>query len=59
MTNKTEAKLGISLAVQWLGFCTFTVEGVGSIPGCGTKILQAVQRGQIYIYFLVNLNGFM
>ena len=55
----TEAKLGISLAVQWLGFCTFTVEGVGSIPGCGTKILQAVQRGQIYIYFLVNLNGFM
>ena len=32
---------GNSLAVQWLGFCTFTAEGMGSIPGRGTKVLQA------------------
>lgn len=51
VTSKTEAKLGISLAVKWLGLCTFTAEGVGSIPGCGTKIVQAMQRGQKYIYF--------
>ena len=36
-----------SLAVQWLGLCDFTAtEGVGLIPGWGTKILQAVQSGQ-------------
>ena len=23
--------------VQWLGFCTFTTEGPGSIPGQGTN----------------------
>ena len=28
--------------VQWLGLCALTAEGVGSIPGQGTKILQAV-----------------
>ena len=27
--------------VQWLGLLTFTAEGAGSIPSCGTKILQA------------------
>ena len=26
--------------------CLFTVEGAGSIPGWGTKILQAARRGQ-------------
>ena len=31
-----------SLAVQWLGLQAFTAEGVGSIPGWGTKIPQAV-----------------
>ena len=30
------------LVVQWLGLCAFTAEGMGSIPGQGTKILQAV-----------------
>ena len=39
-------KMGNSLAVQWLGLCSFTVEATGSIPGRGTKIPQAVQRGQ-------------
>ena len=29
---------GNSLAVQWLGLCTFTAEGPGSIPGWETKI---------------------
>ena len=38
--------LGNSLVVQWLGLCTFTAEGVGSVPGWGTKIPQAVRRGQ-------------
>ena len=37
---------GNSLAVQWLGRCTFTAEGPGSIPGRGTKIPQALWRGQ-------------
>ena len=42
--------MGNSLAVQWLGFCTFTAEGVGSIPGQGIKIPQ--WQGQKY-----DLNG--
>ena len=32
--------------VQWLGFCAFTAEGAGSIPGRGTKIPQAVGCSQ-------------
>ena len=32
--------------VQWLGLCAFTPKGLGSIPGQGTKILQAAQCGQ-------------
>ena len=40
------ARLGNSLAVQWLGLLTFTAEGTGSIPGWGTKIPQAVRPGQ-------------
>ena len=35
--------LGTFLVVQWLGLCTLTAEGPGSIPGQGTKILQAAQ----------------
>ena len=27
-----------SLAIQWLGLCTLTAEGPGSVPGQGTKI---------------------
>ena len=30
------------LTVQRSGICVFTVVGLGSIPGQGTKILQAV-----------------
>ena len=37
--------LGTSLAVQWLGLCAFTAEGAGSIPGWGTKVLQATWHG--------------
>lgn len=37
--------MGNSLVVQWLERCTFTAGGLGSIPGWGTKILQAVQSG--------------
>ena len=33
--------MGTSLAVQWLEVFPFTAEGVGSIPGQGTKIPQA------------------
>ena len=36
--------LGNSLAVQWLGLSAFTAEGLGSVPGQGTKILQAVRH---------------
>ena len=32
--------------VQWLRLCASTAGGTGSIPGRGTKIPHAVQRGQ-------------
>ena len=32
--------------VQWLRFHTFKAEGVGLIPGLGTKIPDAAQCGQ-------------
>ena len=31
--------------VHWLGLCSLTAKGKGSIPGKGTKITQAVQYG--------------
>ena len=34
---------GTSLLVQWLRLSTSTAGGTGSIPGWGTKILQATQ----------------
>ena len=37
---------GNSLAVQWLVLCTFTAKSPGSIPGWGTKILQASRGSQ-------------
>ena len=37
---------GNSLAVQWLGLRAPTAGGPSSIPGWGTKIPQAAQRGQ-------------
>ena len=46
MQNEKEVVSGNSLAVQWLGLCTFTAEGTGSIPGRGTKIPQATWHGQ-------------
>ena len=36
-----------SLVVQWLGLRAFTAKGLDSIPGSGTKILQATWCGQI------------
>ena len=39
-------KRGSSLVVQCLGLRAFTAEGPGLIPGRGTKIPQAAQRGQ-------------
>ena len=38
--------MGNSLVVQWLGLCAFTAGDMGLIPGRGTKILHATQRGQ-------------
>ena len=38
---KKQTFLRNSPAVQWLGLCTFTAEGEGSIPHWGTQILQA------------------
>ena len=32
--------------VQWLGLCALTAEVLGSIPGQGTKIPQAMQHDQ-------------
>ena len=37
---------GDSLVVQWLGLHALNAEGLGSIPGQGTKIPQALQRSQ-------------
>ena len=37
---------GNSMVVQQLRLRAFTAEGSGSIPGRGTKIPQAVRRGQ-------------
>ena len=31
---------------QWLGLHDFTAEGVGSVPGQGAKIRQAMRYGQ-------------
>ena len=42
-TENTDMNDGNSLAVQWLGLSTFTAVAWGSIPGQGTKILQAAQ----------------
>ena len=42
--------LGNSLVVHWLELGTFTAEGVGSIPGWGTKIPQAARHGQKFIF---------
>ena len=36
--------LGNSLVVQWLGLRALTAESLGSVPGWGTKILQAIQK---------------
>ena len=36
-----DAGAGNSLVVQWLGLRTFSAQGLGSIPGWGTKIPQA------------------
>ena len=38
--------LGNSLAVQWLGLRAFTAEGLGSIPGQGTKIPHTMWHSQ-------------
>ena len=35
-----------SLAVQWLRWKAFTAQGLGSIPGLGTKILQTAELNQ-------------
>ena len=44
--NELCRKTSNSLVVRWLGLHTFTAEGVGSIPGQGTKILQVMWHGQ-------------
>ena len=43
---------GHPLAVQWLGLRALTAKGPASVPGWGTKIPQATQWSQIYIYCL-------
>ena len=37
---------GSSLAVQLLGLSALTAEGLGSIPGWGSKFLQTMQSSQ-------------
>ena len=47
--NIAKVKMGQGdfLAVQWLRLCVPNAGGMGSIPGRGTKILDATQCGQI------------
>ena len=52
-----------SLVVQWLGLCASTAGGPGSIPGRGTKILQAALCSQktklwllLFQYFQIKPN---
>ena len=45
MEAKDEGR-GNSLESQWLGLCTSTAGGMGSIPSWGTKILPAPRHGQ-------------
>ena len=46
MKNKRNYSAKNSLAVQWLVLRTLTAESTGSIPGWGTKILQAAWYSQ-------------
>ena len=39
------------LVVQWLRLCTFNAEGIGSIPGQGTKIPHVTWCGQKINFF--------
>ena len=45
---------GNSLAVQWLVLSTFAAVGLGSMPSLGTRILQAIPRGQKKIIGMAN-----
>ena len=51
--------IGNSLEVQWLGLGAFTAGALGLIPGQGTKIPQAVQRGQNNNKFTLDKLGSM
>ena len=51
--------------VQWLRLCASTVGGMGLIPGWGTKIPRAVQRGQkksklsiFFFFFFAYMSSF-
>ena len=44
--NRQETIVQNSLAIQWLQLPAFTAQGLGSIPGWETKILQVMQCGQ-------------
>ena len=45
-TATTTKILANTLAVQWLGLHAFTAEGPSSVPGWGTKIIQAALCSQ-------------
>ena len=47
---KCKFLVGNYVAVQWLGLCAFTAEGLGSIPGWRAKIPQTTWHGQKKIF---------
>ena len=55
-TQLKNGQKGNFLVVQWLGLCTYTAEGAGSVPGQGTKIPQATHGGQKKKKWSKNLN---
>ena len=46
---------GNSLSVQWLGFCVFTPEGLGSIPSRGLRSHKSKKKKRIYSVLLLML----
>ena len=54
---KKERQKWTSLVVQWLGLCTSTAGGSGSILGHGTKIPHAMQHGQKKSRMLIALSS--
>ena len=57
MHIKINKQKGNSLSVQWFRLHTLTDEGLGSVPGWGTRILQTMKCSQ-KTNFVMHIKGF-